>query len=169
MIGQGEPIRSKSDGPFQAAAASASVGSAEALDPMDLEDREWVAKFQSGKEEGFNRLVLRHKDRIFTLCFRMLQDRSEADDAAQETFVRVFHGLKEFRMEAKFSSWLYRIAVNVCKNKLASQAYRHSRDHQNIDAAERGGGSGSGGGKISGNGTGNGIGNGSDSLGADSD
>jgi RNA polymerase sigma-70 factor (ECF subfamily) len=107
------------------------------LEPGDAEDREWVLAFQSGREEGFNRLVLRHKDRIFGLCLRLLRaNRDDAEDAAQETFVKAYHGLGDFRMEAKFSSWLYRIAVNTCKNRLASSAYREERRHQDLEAAE---------------------------------
>ena len=104
--------------------------------PEDTEDREWVRVFKAGREEGFNRLVTKHKDRIYGLCLRLLSDRDLAEDAAQESFVKVYHGLKEFRMEAKFSSWLYRIAVNTCKNHLTSKAYRDSRDNKELEAAD---------------------------------
>src|SRR5690242_16585485 len=77
--------------------------------PADAEDAEWIKEFQSGREQGFNRLVLKHKDRVYGLCLRLLAgDAGEAEDAAQEAFVRGYKGLKEFRMEAKFSSWMYR-------------------------------------------------------------
>lgn len=109
----------------------------EAQDPSDAEDRDFVLRFQGGGEEGFNRLVLKHKDRVFSLCMRMLCDRDEADDTAQETFVRVFHGLKGFRLESRFSTWLYRIAVNACKNKLDSRAWKDSRAKAGLEAAER--------------------------------
>ncbi|HKP95829.1 MAG TPA: sigma-70 family RNA polymerase sigma factor [Fibrobacteria bacterium] len=113
------------------------VLSAEALESGDAEDRGWVLAFQSGREEGFNRLVLKHKDRIFGLCLRLLAgNREEAEDAAQESFVKVFHGLGDFRLEAKFSSWLYRIAVNTCKNRLVSRPYREARRHRDLKAAE---------------------------------
>ena len=104
--------------------------------PADIEDREWVQLFQSGKEAGFNRLVLEHKDRIYSLCVRLLQNRDDAEDCAQETFVKVYHGLKDFRMESMFSSWLYRIAVNTCKNKQMSKPYREAKQNQNLDAAD---------------------------------
>lgn len=107
-----------------------------ATDPSEDEDRAFVAQFLGGKEEGFNRLVLKHKDRIFTLCLRMLSDRDEADDVAQETFLRVFHGLKGFRMESLFSTWVYRIAVNACKNKMDSRAWKDRRDKADLDAAD---------------------------------
>lgn len=111
--------------------------SAAAWEPADAEDREWVLAFQSGREAGFNRLVLRHQDRIFGLCLRLLAgNRAEAEDAAQETFVKAFHGLPDFRLESKFSSWLYRIAVNACKNRQASRQYREARRHADLDAAD---------------------------------
>lgn len=105
--------------------------------PGDTEDQEWVRIFQSGREEGFNRLVLKHKDRIYGLCLRMVSDPDNAEDAAQETFVKAYHGLKQFRMDAKFSSWLYRIAVNCCNNWLGSKPFRDSRDALGLEAADR--------------------------------
>lgn len=108
-----------------------------APDPSEEEDRAFVVQFRNGGEEGFNRLVLKHKDRIFSLCMRMLRDRDEADDTAQETFVRVFHGLKGFRMESRFSTWLYRVAVNACMNKLDSRAWKDGRAKADLEAADR--------------------------------
>lgn len=105
-------------------------------DPSDDEDRAWVLQFQGGGEEGFNRLVLKHKDRIYSLCARMLGDPDEADDTAQETFVRVYHGLKGFRMESRFSTWAWRIAVNACKNKLDSKAWKERRANAGLEAAD---------------------------------
>lgn len=117
--------------------ASAIGGLSEAMEPGDAEDFQWIGSFKSGKEEGFNRLVLKHKDRIFGLCLRLMAgDRDEAEDAAQETFVKVYQGLKDFRMESRFSSWVYRIAVNTCKNRLVSRPYRDSRRHRDLDAAD---------------------------------
>lgn len=107
------------------------------LAPADAEDLAWIREFQAGRELGFNRLVLKHKDRVYGLCLRLLcGDAGEAEDAAQEAFVRGYKGLKDFRLEAKFSSWMYRIAVNVCKNKLASRSWRDSRRHVALEAAD---------------------------------
>lgn len=107
-----------------------------ASDPSEEQDRAAILLFRKGGEEGFNRLVLKHKDRIYSLCLRMLADRDEADDAAQETFVRVFHGLKGFRMESRFSTWLYRVAVNVCKSRMDSKAWRESRAKADLEEAD---------------------------------
>jgi RNA polymerase sigma-70 factor, ECF subfamily len=124
------------------AASSAPGAQTEALEPGDAEDVKWVLLFKSGKEEGFNRLVLKHKDRMYGLCLRMLSgDRYEAEDAAQETFVKVYHSLHEFRMEAKFSSWVYRIAVNTCKNRFVSRSYQESQRAKDLDTADADGAS----------------------------
>jgi RNA polymerase sigma-70 factor (ECF subfamily) len=105
--------------------------------PADAEDVAWIRDFQSGREQGFNRLVLKHKDRVYGLCLRLLSgDAEEAEDAAQEAFVRGYKGLKDFRLEAKFSSWMYRIAVNVCKNKMASRSWRETRRNVSLEAAD---------------------------------
>jgi RNA polymerase sigma-70 factor (ECF subfamily) len=106
-------------------------------DPADAEDYAWIREFQAGREQGFNRLVLRHKDRVYGLCLRLLAgDTAEAEDAAQEAFVRGYRGLGEFRGESKFSTWMYRIAVNVCKNKMASRSWREARLGIDLDSAD---------------------------------
>ncbi len=110
----------------------------------ELEDQKWIRAFQSGQEEGFNRLVLKHQDKIFGLCMRLLshpfespnKTRLEAEDIAQEAMVRAYHGLADFRMDSKFSSWLYRIAVNACKNRLASKTFREEKFQDSLDAAD---------------------------------
>jgi RNA polymerase sigma-70 factor (ECF subfamily) len=105
--------------------------------PADAEDVAWIRDFQSGREQGFNRLVLKHKDRVYGLCLRLLSaDAAEAEDAAQEAFVRGYKGLKDFRLDAKFSTWMYRIAVNVCKNKMASRAWREARKSVALEMAD---------------------------------
>lgn len=81
----------------------------------------------AGDRRAFDLLVLRHGDMLFNLCFRMLGDYDEASDCAQDAFIRAYHALGGFRGEAAFPTWLYRIAVNICKNRLASAEYRRSR------------------------------------------
>lgn len=86
-----------------------------------------IKAFQKGDKKAFDELVIRHKDRIFNLCYRFLGDYEEANDSAQEAFVKAYGSLSNFRLESAFSTWLYRIAVNVCKNKLGSSAYKAKR------------------------------------------
>ena len=86
---------------------------------------EFVRALQAKDQAAFDTLVLRYKDRIFNLCYRLLGDYHEADDTAQEVFIRVFRYIKGFRFESAFSTWLWRVAVNACKNKIASSEFRN--------------------------------------------
>ena len=97
------------------------------------EDALLIEAFQRGDKKAFDELVIRHKDRIFNLCYRFLGDYEEANDSAQEAFVKAYGSLNTFRLESAFSTWLYRIAVNTCKNKLGSAAYRAKRKTVSLD------------------------------------
>jgi RNA polymerase sigma-70 factor (ECF subfamily) len=88
------------------------------------EDRTDIADFLAGNREGFDRLVLRHKDRVFNLCYRLLGEYDDAEECAQETFIKVFRSVGSFRFESGFSTWLYTIAVNICRNRRNSAAHR---------------------------------------------
>lgn len=96
-------------------------------DIWSQEDKALVKAFQAEGSAAFDKLVLRYKDKVFNLCYRLLGDYEEANDCAQETFVKVFCSLKNFRFESTFSTWLYRITVNICKNKLKSLEYRYRK------------------------------------------
>ncbi len=78
------------------------------------EDMDLIARCIAGDLDAFDVLVERHQNRIFNLCYWTLGNREEAADAAQDAFVRAFRGLKNFRGDSIFSTWLHRIAVNVC-------------------------------------------------------
>jgi RNA polymerase sigma-70 factor (ECF subfamily) len=97
------------------------------------QDEALARAFQAGEESAFDKLVLRHKDKVFSLCYRFLGDYNEADDSAQEAFIKVYRSLKRFRFESSLSTWLYRITVNTCKNKLASSQYRKGRAMVRLD------------------------------------
>ena len=93
---------------------------------------------QTGDNSAFDKLVRRHKDRIFNLCYRFLNDYQEAEDASQDVFVKVFVALKRFRFESTFSTWIYRITVNTCTNRLKSGSYRRrKRSTQLPDTEEK--------------------------------
>jgi len=91
------------------------------------DDATLVKGVQTGDTAAFDALVIRHKDRVFNLCYRLLGDLQDADDSAQEIFLKVFRSINRFRFEAAFSTWLYRIAVNTCKNRLKSSEYRQKK------------------------------------------
>src|SRR5437899_4880991 len=80
----------------------------------DVHERELVERCRSGDERAFQELVDRYKDLVFALIARTIQDRSRAEDLAQDVFLRIHRGLPYFRGEAKLSTWIYRIVANVC-------------------------------------------------------
>ena len=84
-------------------------------------------------EQAFNELVLRYQDRVFGLCLRMLGHRAEAEEIAQEVFCTVFKTVRQFRGESKFSTWLYRVTLNHCKNRLKYLGRRHYRETRSLD------------------------------------
>ncbi|MBI4548032.1 MAG: RNA polymerase sigma factor [Ignavibacteriae bacterium] len=79
-------------------------------------DRELVEEFRQGKVEGFNELVRRYQQKVYWIARRVVGTHEDADDVAQDVFVRVYEGLKNFRAESEFFTWLYRITVNVSLN-----------------------------------------------------
>lgn len=79
-------------------------------------DEELVARAQAGDQESFNQLVVRWERPIYALAYRTLNREEDARDVVQEAFLRAFRGLRGFKGEAKFSSWLYRITLNLCRD-----------------------------------------------------
>src|SRR5215203_3991238 len=87
-----------------------------AVVPMTWTDEELVARSKTGDAESFNQLVKRWERPIFALAYRTLGREEDARDVTQETFLRAFRALAGFKGDAKFSSWLYRIALNLCRD-----------------------------------------------------
>src|SRR5687767_13510795 len=83
---------------------------------MASTDEELVARSMGGDLDSFNQLVLRWERPIYALAYRVIGREEEARDVAQETFLRAFRALKGFKGQAKFSSWLYRITLNLCRD-----------------------------------------------------
>jgi RNA polymerase sigma-70 factor, ECF subfamily len=79
-----------------------------------VNERELVERCRRGDEGAFQELVNRYKDLVFALIARTVQDRSRAEDVSQDVFLRVHRGLPYFRGEARLSTWIYRIVMNVC-------------------------------------------------------
>lgn len=100
------------------------------------DDAALVRAFQAGEEAAFDRLVLRHQDRTVNLCYRLLGNYAEADDCAQEVFVKAFRSLKGFRSGSAFSTWLYRIAVNACLSWRRSLAFRFRKRSVSLSQPE---------------------------------
>lgn len=94
------------------------------------DERELVERCRSGDERAFQELVDRYKDLVFALIARTVQDRSRAEDLAQEVFLRVHRGLPYFRGEARLSTWIYRIVANVCVQEKPRPAASASLDDE---------------------------------------
>ena len=99
------------------------------------EDTVLIRAVQAGDMAAFDELVLKHKDRLFNLVYWFLGDYQDANDCAQETFIKVFKSIKKFRFESAFSTWLYRIAINTCKNKIKSSAYRWKKKTVSLETS----------------------------------
>jgi len=85
--------------------------------------------------EAFNRLVLKYKDKVFNLCFRLTGDYDEANDCAQDVFIKVYGNIHNFKFQSAFSTWLYRITVNTCKNHLSSLNYRVRKSMASLNSS----------------------------------
>jgi RNA polymerase sigma-70 factor (ECF subfamily) len=81
------------------------------------EEREWLRRCREGDERAFRALLARYRGRALYLATQMLRDRAEAEDVVQEAFLRVFRGVRGFRGDARFHTWLYRIVVNLCLDR----------------------------------------------------
>ena len=88
---------------------------------MTLTDDELVARSMGGDVESFNQLILRWERPIYALAYRVIGREEDARDVCQETFLRAFRALPGFKGEAKFSSWIYRIALNLCRDWMRRQ------------------------------------------------
>lgn len=85
---------------------------------MDGFIKERINQVLKGDHNAFGEVVEIYKDKVFQICFRMLGNRQEAEDLSQEAFVRAFVNIRSFNIDMKFSTWLYRIATNLCIDRL---------------------------------------------------
>lgn len=88
---------------------------------MNWTDEDLVARSRGGDLDSFNQLVLRWERPIYALAYRVIGRQEDARDVCQETFLRAFRALPGFKGQAKFSSWLYRIALNLCRDWIRRQ------------------------------------------------
>ncbi|MFC4728463.1 RNA polymerase sigma factor RpoE [Coralloluteibacterium thermophilus] len=106
-------------------------------------DNALVQRFQAGDDAAFELLVRKYQHRIVALIGRYVHDWSEAQDVAQDTFIRAYRALGNFRGDSQFFTWLYKIAVNTAKNHLVSHNRRppaediDAADAVNFDAGDR--------------------------------
>jgi RNA polymerase sigma-70 factor, ECF subfamily len=113
---------------------------------MSLRDGRLVRRLKDRDERAFREMVEEYGDRVFSLTYRMLGNREEAEDLAQEVFITIFKSIESFRGDSKFSTWLYRVTANHCKNRIKYLARRHDRDRaeltERVEATSAGGAGG---------------------------
>jgi RNA polymerase sigma-70 factor (ECF subfamily) len=80
----------------------------------DFDERALIERCRTGDDIAFGELVDRYKNLVYGMVWRMVTDRSQADDLAQEVFLKVYRGLPYFRGDARLSTWIFRIVANVC-------------------------------------------------------
>ena len=106
------------------AAAGWSVTTAKPVAPLSyaqMDDALLVTLSAAGDRDAFDVIVERHRRAVYLVCYRFVNNHEDASDLAQDAFVRAWRGLKNFRGQSALSTWLYRIAVNVCLNKATAR------------------------------------------------
>ena len=107
-------------------------------DAEDLSERKFIERLARRDERAFNELVELYEARVFRLLLRMLGRRDEAEDMAQEVFVQIFKAITTFRGDSKLSTWIYRVSVNLCKNRMKYLSRRHTEGEDELEpVAER--------------------------------
>jgi RNA polymerase sigma-70 factor, ECF subfamily len=100
------------------------------------DDRQAIAACQQGEREAFDRLVERYQRDVYRLCYRYVNNHQDANDMAQDVFLKAYRAIGRFRGDSSFSTWLYRIAVNTCLNFKAAR--RLPQDELSDQIADRG-------------------------------
>ena len=99
---------------------------------MQLEDSKLIERLQTGDDAAFDELLSRYKLPVLNFCYRMLNDSGDADDIAQEVFVRVYQRIGDYRPRAAFSTWLFALARNACIDRLR---YRQRHPTEPLESA----------------------------------
>ena len=101
-------------------------------------DRDLLVRAVRGDNDAFGELVTRYQTTVFNVCYRILHERGEAEDLAQETFMRAYDRLHTFDLEREFGPWVRRIAANLCLNHLESQKVNAPLDDErDADQSQR--------------------------------
>ena len=83
-----------------------------------IDDQKLIEAIQNGDTKAYTQLVNRYKDLVFTLAIRMLKHKEEAEEVAQDTFIKVFKSLDKFKGDSKFSTWIYKVTYNTCLDRI---------------------------------------------------
>jgi len=100
-------------------------------------DRDLIQRARRGETEAFGELVTRYQTSVFNVCYRILHERTESEDMAQEAFIRAHERLNTFNEEYPFGPWIRRVAANVCLNHLSAQKITAElEDERDADASQ---------------------------------
>ena len=102
----------------------------------DSVDKQLVERVRRGDKRAFDLLVLKYQHKIISIVGRYLGDRNDVQDVSQETFIKAYRAIPNFRGESAFYTWLYRIAINTAKNHLVSKSRRPPNIDIDIDDGE---------------------------------
>jgi RNA polymerase sigma-70 factor, ECF subfamily len=103
-----------------------------------LSDEELMARIAGSDAQAFKILVRRHQRHILNLIYRSIGDRMQAEDLAQEVFLRVWRAAEKYETRAKFTTWVYRIAVNLCLDAMKSAHHKQPFIHPDAGGEEQG-------------------------------
>jgi RNA polymerase sigma-70 factor (ECF subfamily) len=87
----------------------------------DLDERALVEACLRGQSAAFDVIVERHRRSVYLLCYRFVSNHEDASDLSQDVFLRAYRGLRSFRGQSSLATWLYRIGVNVCLNRVSAR------------------------------------------------
>ncbi len=104
-------------------------------DAVKTEDSELVKSFNSGSESAFDELVRKYSTQMFKVAYGFLRNNEDAEEVVQDTFVKVYKNLKTFRGDSSFSTWVYRILINLARNKY--QWNKRRGEQQKISISEK--------------------------------
>ena len=99
-------------------------------------DKQLVERVRRGDKRAFDLLILKYQHKVISIVGRYLGDRNDVQDVSQETFIKAYRALPNFRGESAFYTWLYRIAINTAKNHLVSKSRRPPNIDIDIDDGE---------------------------------
>lgn len=105
---------------------------------MAWNERKLVRRLRARDEDAFTELVRTYQHKVFNVVYRILNDRSEAEEVSQEVFVTVFKHIDGFRGDSKLSTWMYRIATNHARNRVKYLSRRSQRNHQPLEDTSEG-------------------------------
>ncbi len=121
--------------PVRTVTATGSLTMSADLALADLDERGLVEACLGGQSGAFDLIVERHRRSVYLLCYRFVGNHEDASDLSQDVFLRAFRGLRSFRGHSSLGTWLYRIGVNVCLNRVAAKKLQSESidDRQFVD------------------------------------